>query len=81
MAVGVGVDAVDEEFARLIADRVNERFSIPTDRNLVAQAQDEQTIVINIPKRWEGRSERLLLLISALYLERGEGFEHLDQDP
>lgn len=61
--------------ARLIADRINERFSFPADKLLVAQAQDDQTIVINIPKRWQGRTEELLLLISSLYIERGEGFE------
>ena len=61
--------------ARVVADRINERFSFPTDDLLVAQAQDDQTIVINIPDRWNGRAEELLLLISALYIERGEGFE------
>lgn len=61
--------------ARLIADRINERFSFPADRRLIAQAQDDQTIVINVPKRWDGRAKDLLLLISALYIERGEGFE------
>ncbi len=61
--------------SRMIADRINARFSITTDKLLLAQAQDEQTIVINIPSRWRGRAEELLLLISAVYLEGGEGVE------
>lgn len=61
--------------SRLISDRINERFSRTDDRHLIAMPQNERVITIWIPPRWQGKSERLLALISCLYVQGGEGFE------
>jgi hypothetical protein len=61
---------------RVIADRINERFSLTTDRVLIAEAKTESLIKIHIPSRYADHPETLLQLISCLYVVRdGAGFE------
>ncbi len=62
--------------SRLIADRINERFpGAPGDKADTAEPKTDQIIRINIPKRFVGRADELLALISRLFLQRSPGFE------
>lgn len=62
--------------SRAIADRINERFrKSPRDRDDTAKAQNDSVIELNIPQPWQRDPQRLLSLISNLYVQRGSDFE------
>jgi len=63
--------------ARMIADRVNERF--PHDKQTeffnTAVAKSDMLVRINVPARFAGEPAKLLRLVSRLYLRRTGNFE------
>lgn len=62
--------------ARLIADRINERFGkAPSDHRDTAEAQSPSLIRINVPARFSRRPGQLAQLIGHLYVQQAEGFE------
>ncbi len=63
--------------ARLIADRINERFQRDesVDRNETAVAKTNQVIEVNIPARFARHPSFLMNLIGHLFLQRGSEFE------
>jgi flagellar basal body P-ring protein FlgI len=62
--------------SRDIADRINERFPRDgVDRRDTAVPNTDMLITINIPIRYHGDPERLLALISNLFVQRAENFE------
>ncbi len=64
-------------FARMIADRVNERFSHEkaTEFFNTAVAKNDMVVRINVPARFAGDPNKLLRLISRLYLRKTGDFE------
>jgi len=62
--------------SRLIADRINERFSKdPSDRYDTAVPTTDAMIKLHIPARYASRVDAFLNLISHLYLQRAPNFE------
>ena len=62
--------------SRIIADRINERFAAaPVDRHPTATAVDDMTVRLAIPRRFTGNAQRLVQLISHLYLRTSVEFE------
>lgn len=61
--------------SRRIADRINERFGLPTDRPTLANPKTDRRIALQIPDRYRGQTEQLLDLVSHLFIQRGPGFE------
>jgi len=61
--------------SRLIADRINDHFSRTTDRQLVAEAQTDLLINVNVPARFADNPARLMELIAHTYVRHGGGFE------
>lgn len=63
--------------ARLISDRINERFprTPRVDREDVANPISDSLIQIRVPSAYAREPDRLLRLISKLYVQRGPGFE------
>ncbi|MEX0777629.1 MAG: flagellar basal body P-ring protein FlgI [Phycisphaeraceae bacterium] len=62
--------------SRLIADRINERIpKSPQDRFPTAEPKTDQIIRINVPRRYAGRPEKLLSLMSMIYLQQTPNFE------
>lgn len=60
----------------LIADRINERFPMEVvDRDPTANARNDTTIDLSIPRRFSRDPQRFLRLVNHLYLERTSGFE------
>ena len=64
-------------FSRMIADRVNERFSHEkaTEFFNTAVAKSDMVVRINVPARFASDPAKLLRLISRLYLRRTGNFE------
>ncbi|WP_432797390.1 flagellar basal body P-ring protein FlgI [Poriferisphaera sp. WC338] len=61
--------------ARLISNRINEKFGEITDRADLAKPANQSRIDINVPKRWMYQTEELMRLIMSTYLEVSPGFE------
>lgn len=59
----------------LIADRINDRFGNTTDRRLIAEAQTDLLININVPERFAPDPERMIQLILHTFPRSGRGFE------
>ena len=64
-------------FSRMIADRVNERFTHEkaTEFFNTAVAKSDMVVRINVPARFSNDPSKLLRLISRLYLRRTGNFE------
>lgn len=62
---------------RLIADRINQRYPHEDAAQFfnTAVPRDEQTITLNIPKRFSRDPQRFLELVQRLFLVTDEGFE------
>ena len=65
----------DFKVSRAIANRVNEKYKYPEDRQPVAEAKTAAYVKLNIPKRWAYNSQELLSLILSTYLQVSPGFE------
>ncbi|MCC7146993.1 MAG: flagellar basal body P-ring protein FlgI [Phycisphaeraceae bacterium] len=76
-ALGLMLNEPSSQRARLIADRINERFphEKATQFFNTAVARNAQRVELNIPQRYAGNPERFLGLVKNLYLQYQEGFE------
>jgi len=65
--------------ARLVEDRINERFPMLSgDRaHKTANATSNQLIEIEVPRRYADRPDELLALISNFYVNNSPGFEEM----
>jgi Flagellar P-ring protein/HEAT repeats len=60
---------------RAIADRINERFGMATDRQPLAKPLTDQLIKISVPLRYQSNPGQMVELMMHLYLQTGPGFE------
>ncbi len=65
------------DMARIVADRINERFGHEKASEFfnTAVPKNYQIIELNIPARYAGRAAELVELIQHLYYQRGQNFE------
>ncbi len=65
------------DMARIVADRINERFGHERASEFfnTAVPKNYQIIQINVPERYAGRAGELIELIRHLYYQRGQNFE------
>ncbi len=61
--------------SRAIADRINERFGMTTDKKPLAKPMTDQLIKIHVPPRFADNPAGLIDLIMHQYLQMGPGFE------
>jgi flagellar basal body P-ring protein FlgI len=63
--------------SRTIANRINERFGLTSDRRAIAEPKTDRTIAIFIPPRYADDPQELIGLISYVYLGGGPDFEEV----